>query len=261
MLVFPQLATGASALYPVIKRQGTRTVVNQMGDGSTVIFADDDAALVQWELHAVGLTGAEWNAIDSFFQQVSGRWQTFTFLDPTANLLAESETLSAAVWTKGASVGLTAGVADPLGTTRATTVVNAGASVAGINQVLQVPGNFQYCLSAWVRSSGGSNVTLIAGASTSTVTASAVWNRVVLAAGAGSSSVTSVTFALELPAGGSADIFGLQVEAQLAPSYYKVTGAVGGVYSQARFASDQLTVTAQGTDVYDAVIRIVSPES
>jgi hypothetical protein len=66
---------------------------------------------------------------------------------------------------------------------------------------------------------------------------------------------------LQIAAGASIDVFGLQVEAQLAPSNYKMTGASGDVYSQARFASDQVTVTAQGTDVYDAVIRIVSPEN
>jgi hypothetical protein len=53
----------------------------------------------------------------------------------------------------------------------------------------------------------------------------------------------------------------MQAEAQLGPSDYKPTGARGGVYSKARFDTDQLTVTAQGTEVHDAVIRIVSTES
>jgi LysM repeat protein len=261
MIVFPQLVTGASALYPVLKARWKRTVVNVLGDGSTDVFSDNDAALVEWELHATGMTGAEWNAIDSLLQQVSGRWQTFTFLDPTSNLLAESETLSSSAWTKGALVGLTAGVVDPLGTTRATTLTNTGSSVAGISQVLPVPGNFQYCLSAWIRSSGGSSVTLSAGTNSQSVSTSAVWSRVALAAGGGSSSASTVIFGLQLPIGGAADVFGLQAEAQLAPSDYKVTGVSGGVYPQARFALDQIPVTARGTDVYDAVIRIVSPEN
>ena len=53
----------------------------------------------------------------------------------------------------------------------------------------------------------------------------------------------------------------MQVEAQLAPSDYKMTTTRGGVYSNARFAQDQIAVTAQGTDVYDAVIRIVNTGS
>ncbi len=58
-----------------------------------------------------------------------------------------------------------------------------------------------------------------------------------------------MTFGAQLGAGASVDLFGMQVEAQLAASDYKMTGAAGGVYSKARFASDQITVTAQGTDV------------
>ena len=50
----------------------------------------------------------------------------------------------------------------------------------------------------------------------------------------------------------------MQVEAQLAASDYKKTGTQGGVYADARFAEDGLTGKAQSTDVFDAVIRIVS---
>jgi hypothetical protein len=48
------------------------------------------------------------------------------------------------------------------------------------------------------------------------------------------------------------------VEAQLAPSDYKMTGTSGGVFSAARFAADGITVTAQSTDVYDVAIQILS---
>lgn len=261
MLVFPQLSTGASALYPVLKQRRKRTVVNVLGDGSKDVFADTDFALVEWELHAIGLTASEWSAIDSFLQQTLGKWQTFTFLDPTGNLFAESETLSSAAWSTGALIELTAGVADPLGTTRATTLTNAGAGAEGVSQTLAVPGDYQYCLSAWIRSSAGASVVLTAGSGSQTVAASPLWSRAVLSANAGLSGATSVAFGLQIPSGASVDVFGLQVEAQLAPSDYKTTGTSGGVYPQARFATDQVTVTAQGTDVYDAIIRIVSPEN
>jgi hypothetical protein len=261
MLFFPQLSTGGSAGYPILKRRLKRTVVNVLGDGSKDVFADSDFALVEWEMHANGLTAAEWAAIDSLVQQAVGKWQTFTFLDPTGNLLAESETLSSTAWTTGGLIELTAGAADPLGTTRATTIVNAGGTAAGVDQTLAVPGSFQYALSAWVRSAGGSSVIFTVGASTQTIQTSSAWNRVSLAANAGLGTAGSVAFGLQIAAGASIDVFGLQVEAQLAPSNYKMTGASGDVYSQARFASDQVTVTAQGTDVYDAVIRIVSPEN
>jgi len=120
MLVFPQLTTGAAALYPVTKQGSQRTVVNALADGSTVVYADPDAAISGWALRATGLTLAEWNAIETLFEQTAGMAETFTFLDPVGNLLLQSENFGAGAWTVGALVQLTAGIADPFGTTRAT---------------------------------------------------------------------------------------------------------------------------------------------
>src|SRR5579862_6235088 len=107
MLVFPQLITGASALYPVTKTSIRRTVVNTLGDGTTDVYADPDAPASAWELRASGLTAAEWNAIETLFRATSGMWQAFTFLDPTGNLLLESETFGGAGWSNGALIQLT----------------------------------------------------------------------------------------------------------------------------------------------------------
>jgi hypothetical protein len=263
MLVFPQLITGASALYPLTKNSIQRTVVNTLSDGSLVTYTDPDGAAMAWELQASGLTAAEWNAIEALFQATSGMWQTFTFLDPTANLLLQSEDFGATAWTNGALIQLTTGIADPLGTTRATTVVNAGEATESVAQTLNVPGNFQYCLSVWARTNGGSSVTLAisttGGSVTQTFPLTGTWARINVSGNPGQST-TQVTFEAQLIAGASLDLFGMQVEAQLAPSDYKETGASGGVYAKARFAEDQITVTAQGTDVFDAVIKITDTE-
>ncbi len=263
MLVFPQLVTGASALYPVTKNSIQRTVVNSLGDGSTVVLADPDAAAAAWELKAQGMTLAEWTAIETLFQATSGMWQTFTFLDPAGNLLAQSENLAAGAWTNGALIELTTGISDPLGTTRATRVVNTGLAAESAAQTLNVPGNFEYCMSVWARTTGGSSVTLslsTTGASLQkTFALTTAWSRIALA-GNLAQSTTSATFAAQLAPGATVDLFGMQVEAQLGPSDYKQTQEQGGVYAKARFAQDSLTVTAQGTDVYDAAIQIVDTE-
>lgn len=260
MLVFPQLVTGASALYPVTRRSIQRTVVNMLGDGRTDVFADPDAAAAAWELRASGLTAVEWNAIEALFQATSGMWQTFTFLDPTSNLLARSEEFGDTAWTNGPLIELTTGIADPLGTTRATRVINAGQAAQAVAQILSVPGTFQYCLSVWARTVGGSNITLIQSQNSKTFSLSSQWTRVYFSGSPGQGT-TQVTFGAQLDAGASVDLFGMQVEAQLGPSDYKQTGASGGVYAKARFGADKITVTAQGTDVYDAVIQIVNTES
>jgi hypothetical protein len=264
MLVFPQLSTGASGLYPIGKTTRQRTVVNTLGDGETVVFADPDAASLGWELQAKGLTAAEWGAIEALFQATSGMWQTFTFLDPVGNLIAESEDFGASVWTNGALIDLTTGVTDPFGTTRATAVVNAGQGIEAVAQTLAVPGNFHYCLSVWARTDSGTSVTLnistAGGSAAKTFTLGAQWARVCLTANLGQSTDT-VTFGAQMTAGGSIDLFGMQAEAQLGRSDYKLTGTRSGVYANARFGADKITVTAQGTDVYDAVIQIVNTEN
>jgi hypothetical protein len=260
MLVFPQLSTGASALYPLTKTSRQRTVVNTLGDGSTDVYADPDAPSLGWEIHAKGLRAAEWNAIEALFQATSGMWQSFTFLDPVGNLIAESENFGASAWTNGALIALTSGIADPLGTTRATQVVNASLGTEAVTQTLAVPGNFHYCVSAWARTDSGTSVTLSIGSATKTFVLGTQWARISLAANLGLTTA-SVTFGAQLSAGGTIVLFGMQVEAQLGPSDYKLTGTSGGVYANARFGADTITVTAQGTDVYDAVLQIVNTEN
>jgi hypothetical protein len=263
MLVFPQLVTGAPALYPVTKTSIQRTAMNTLGGGSAVVLADPDAAAIAWELNAQGMTLAEWTAIQTLFQATSGRWLTFTFLDPVGNLLTQSEDLGAGAWTNGALIELTAGVGDPLGTTRATRVVNAGLAAESVAQALSVPGNFEYCVSVWARTSGGSSVSLTmstTGASSQkTFLLSGTWSRISLPGNLGEST-SPVTFGASLAPGATVDLFGMQVEAQPGPSDYKRTEGQGGVYSKARFARDSITVTAQGADVYDATIQIVDTE-
>jgi hypothetical protein len=255
MLVFPQLVTGASALYPITRRALERTAVNVLGDGRTDVFADPAAAATEWELRASGMTLAEWKAIETLFLATSGMWKTFTFLDPTGNLLADSENFSTGVWTNGGLIALTLAAADPLGTNRATRVTNAGLVAESVAQTLGVPGNFHYCLSVWARTTGASSVTLAIGSFAKSFVLNGTWKRISVATNLGTST-TSVTFGVELGVGAVVDLFGMQVEAQLAASDYKVTEGRGGGYSNARFGQDQLAVTAQGTDVYDATIRI-----
>lgn len=261
MLVFPQLATGASAVYPVTRKNVTRTVVNALGDGSTVVLDDPDAQTREWELQATGLTLSEWTAIDTLFQAVMGSFATFTFLDPAGNLLLQSENFGDPAWSNSPLIQLTPGVSDPLGTTRATQVVNAGSAAGTVAQTLAVPGNIRYTLSVWAKTTGVSNVTLSAsttgGNATQTIALTSQWQRVSLDVELGLDT-ESVVFGVVLDVGAIVDLFGMQVEAQPGASDYKETGESAGLYSQARFAADELTVTAKGTDVFDAVIRIMA---
>jgi hypothetical protein len=244
-MTFPQLM-----LAPVTKKILRRTVVNELADGHLDLFTDANAAAIQWEIGAGGMTAAEFESVRALFASVSGRWGSFTFLDPAGNLLAQSENFGVSPWVNGLS--LTTGVTDPFGTTRATHAVNtSGVAAQSIAQTLAVPSMYQYALSVWARSGA---VTLSIGTSTRRFVVGSTWTRV-------SMSGSGTVFAVGLDAGASADLFGMQVDAQIAASDYKKTGVLGGVFPKTRFADDTLTVTARGTDVYDAVIRIVNTEN
>ncbi len=264
MPVFPQLVTGASSIYPLRKQHNTRTVVNDLGDGKTVVYEDGDAATVEWELRLTGLTKTESDAIEAVFEAVSGQWGTFTFLDPAGNLLAQSDSFSNVVWTNGPELVLTAGVADPNGGTAAFGVVNQGQAGQMVAQGLDVPGNFHYSISVWARTTVGSSISLAAQTTGGSVSRpfhpDTTWRRFSMPLNLGQSTA-SVTFGVSLDAGASVQLFGMQVEAQLGASDYKHTGTRGGVYTKARFATDSLTMRAQGTDIFDTVIRIVAPEN
>ncbi len=218
-------------MYPVTRRNITRTVVNTLGDGSVVVLADPDAAMREWELQASGLTLNEWTGIDTLFQTVAGRFGTFTFLDPFGNLLLRSEEFGDPAWDSSPLIQLTPGVSDPLGTTRATQVVNAGSAAGTVTQTLAVPGNFRYTLTVWAKTTGVSNVTLSAttsgGSATRSIALTSQWQRVSLDVDLGLNT-ESVVFGMGLDVGAIVDLFGMQVEAQIGASDYKKTESNGG---------------------------------
>lgn len=260
MLVFPQLSSGCQVVYPVRKKPAVRTVVNSLSDGRRVVYSDADGAPVEWELRAEGLTLEERQAIEALHNAAGGRLRTFTFLDPTANLLARSEEFDQSAWVKDPLLTLTTGMADPFGGIAAVRVANVGAASQAVRQTLAAPGMFRYSFSIWARAVIGTSMTMqaLAGAVVASVVGvTPEWRRYELRAAPGAAS-NEVSFGIELASGASVDLFGAQVDSQPAASEYKRTGSRGGVYEFARFASDELTVRAEGTDVYSAAIRIVS---
>lgn len=259
MLYFPQLATGAGGQFPIRRRAVRRTVVNACLDGRMVKLGDPGASSVEWEMALTGLTSEEWGALKSLFEAVEGRLGSFGFLDPIDNLLKWSEDLSQATWTKDAGLELTAGVADPLGTTRATRITNSGGGAAVIQQTLAVPGGYQYCLSVWARSSEAGEVWLLrsseAGPAKKQFKTWGAWSRLVYSTKLEDASET-VSFGVELGAGRTVEVFGFQVEAQRGASQYKKTTSRGGVYTEAYFLEDALQLTSEGPGEHSGVVRV-----
>lgn len=255
MLTYPQLATGAMSQFPVRKQRRLRTVTNTAADGSSIKLADPGAEITEWQLEYAELTDDEVAALQQFFAAAEGTLNGFTFLDPTANLLAWSGKLDEAVWQRAPLLSITSGFADPGGGTKAWRLSNSGGAAQTITQTLEAPAGYLYCFSAYVRSSQAMQVTMLVGSQRAERAVTAEWTRITFAA-TGDPAAESIHFGLETPADGSLEVFGMQAEPQAGASVYKATTA-GGVYENARLRDDVLSITATGANRHSSRVNII----
>ena len=256
MLVFPQLRSGALAELPLQRTESYRTLWNVLPDGSSVLMADSGFAKVAWDLKYRGLSGNEAQALQSLFESAGGRLNTFTFVDPTANLLLWSTDLTEAVWSKDPELALTA-VSDAFEGGTGAQIANQGAAAQSILQTTDAPPSLQYCLSAYLRSESPAPVSLaIGGNVVATVVTGSVWQRYAVTSNGGTAQ--QVAFGLTIPTGMTVQVCGLQAEAQPAAGAYKSTTDRAGVYPNSRFDQDSLEVVASEAGVFACSVRIVS---
>jgi hypothetical protein len=247
MLTYPQLATGAICQFPLRKSRRTRTVSNRAADGSTIKLADPAAAITEWRLEYTDLSDDEAQALGEFFISAEGSLIGFTFLDPAGNLVAASEELDAQVWQKDPMLTLSKG-------SGLWTLSNVGGAEQSLWQTLEVPGRYMYCVSAYVRSAAPASIGLRIGTQTTYHSASSSWSRI-FAVGTGGADDESMLFGIEVAAGSSLDVYGVQVEPQGGASVYKVSTR-GGVYTDAHLASDELKMTCTGVNRNSCTVNV-----
>jgi len=261
MLYFPQLSSGATGQYPIKKHRVERTILNQLSDGSTVKFADTGAELVQWQLAYQDLTDSEIANLQQFFAACEGQLTSFTFLDPMENLLTWSEDLTQPVWESSTLLQRTAGIDDPNGGSSATRITNPTAADINVEQNVNAPGGLVYSLSVYVRRQSGSTISLFRqttdASGSESYALAATWQRVSLS-GSLSSVATSISVGITVPAGNSVDVYGWQLEAQPAPSAYKVSFSASGVYSNAHLSQDSLAVTTTAPNRNQCTITLTA---
>ena len=261
MLFYPQLQTGNVAQFPLKKHLRLRTVENQLMDGSRVIQRGLQPLATEWELRYNGLSDIERIAIEQFHSQTEGRLQSFTFLDPTSNLLRWSEDLSKTVWTRDAGLAVTGGIASPGGGVRASRLTNNTAIAQKIKQTVSASGSFTYCLSVKARATQPSTFFLFIGEGSSRITKELVaetgW-RLYWVTGNFQSSAETLEFGVETSAGQSLEIFGMQAGPQPGPGDYVRTGATSGVNSGVRFTDDRLSITTSGPDDTAMTVRLTT---
>jgi hypothetical protein len=193
-------------------------------------------------------------ALQLFFTEMEGSLNNFMFLDPAANLLAWSEDLTNAVWEAAPFLTPSGGVTDPLGGTGAWQLANTGEGAQTLAQTLNTPTSYTYSFSVYAFSSQPSTIQLQLGNNSTQAVLNSRWNRIQIS-GIGEAAANSVEIAIELPAGATVSVFGPQVEAQPAPSAYKIA-TTGGVYANARFRDDALTITSTDVNRHSATVNI-----
>jgi hypothetical protein len=238
-LFYPQLTQ-----FPVVKRRKMRTIVNRSADGRVIALADAAGETTEWQLQYSELSDSELATLETFFASAEGTLNGFTFLDPESNLLAYSGTLDNAAWAAAPELKVTAQQGYY-------TLQNNGAAAQGLTQTLgAAPAGYLYCLSADVRAAAGTTVTMLIGSQQSTFTVGANWQRIVFAA------ADTATFGLQIAAGASVDVNGMQAEAQAGASVYRATTS-GGVYEGARLGADQLEIVTAGPNRHGCTLTVI----
>jgi len=261
MLHYPQLTSGSVCQFPVKRRTTLRTVSNELPSGDNIRMSDPGAARVRWQLQYLGLTDRERTAIEQLFEAAEGRLTTFSFLDPTDNLLLWSEDYTKSVWTVDPLLQVTSGITDPFGGSDATQVTNTAQAAQSAAQSIGGASWFQYCFSVYLRSDTPSTIQIVFSAAgqelRSAIAVSTMWTRATKT-GSIPSNLDVISFRLELPAGARVSAFGAQVEPQLAAGHYKKTLDRAGVYSGTRFDSDSLTITTDTPNQHSCSVSLVS---
>ena len=260
MLYYPQLSSGAITQYPARRTSGTRTVVNEMPDGSFVKLADPDATDYQWELQYSGLSDGERETLEQFFLEAGGRLKTFTFVDPIGNGLRWSEDLSASVWRKDGMISI-AGQEELIRGGRVSRITNAGQMSQGLEQTVSAPAQMVWCLSAFVKSNAPTLVRCklqnADAAIDSLWTAVPEWTQV-WCSGALPGSAGDLTARFEFEGGSTLDIGAMQLQAQPRPGQYARTTAANGLFAFTRFDSDVIEFRANGADDHSVTVFLRS---
>ncbi len=248
-MIYPNLRSGVAVQYPLRRRTRHHIVSSRTPGGYVSRIRGGSEPEVGWTLRYENLTDAEAQALEDLFTATGGGLESFTFVDPMANLLAWSEDLSAGAWLK---TGL---LVEPF-TERGLNcfrLTNAGQGTAWLEQLLPLPGG-RICMSCEARWAPGGWVYVNAGVGDAMNLLGTNW-QLRWATGQAAAGGTSMC-GVGVPAGGGVEVRRLQAEVQAIPSAYKTSYERSGIYSSARFDMNGLKIVADGPDRNRAVVRV-----
>jgi hypothetical protein len=240
-LFFPQLSSGALAQYPVKRVKSVHTAGYLAEDGTKIMHFDPQGSTLMWQLSYSGLNQSEVGALETLFEACCGQFRGFTFIDPVANLLGPQ-------W-----------LTDPLVQVTGTVFTNTGNVPGAAYQTLASPAGYTYSFSVPGNLSADSSavLTLAAnGPSSQNQVVVALNQPLIVYSGALADAGMGFTIRILLQPGQSIDLSQAQLEAQPVPSPFRQ--ALGGVYVNAHWATDELTFVAQDPGSFAANLSIVT---
>ncbi|MDE3196794.1 MAG: hypothetical protein KGN84_10650 [Acidobacteriota bacterium] len=256
MSFFPQLASGVVTQLPFRRTRNWRAIANVLESGEQISLADPDGGAIAWKLRYSDLTDAEVQSLSALFSASNGSYGSFTFVDPLANLIAWSEDLSRPDWQPG-QLTTAVGLADPLGTQRASVIANPSAGAQQLSQTLAIPGNYVACFSVWLRSDTPTPVTLQRDGVQNAIGVTSQWKRYFVT-GTGVAGAAQSAFSVAVAAGHAVICWGFQVEAQPYPSTYRQTQQAFGIYEETYFVEDSLTIANTAPGLSSCDIDLIS---
>lgn len=240
-LFFPQLSSGTLSQYPVKRIKGVHTAGYMAEDGTKVMYFDPDGSSLTWQLSYSGLNADEVTALETLFEGCRGQFHAFTFLDPVGNLLGPA-------WQT-----------DPNIQVSGTIFTNSGNAAASASQALPIPAGYTYCFSLPGNLSADPSATLTivaSGPSSQQQVVLSLKDPLLVYSGALTDAGSTFTIGVQLQPGQSVDLSEAQLEAQPVPSPFRP--AVGGVYTNAHWATDELTFVAEGPNSYNTSFSILT---
>jgi hypothetical protein len=238
--VFPTLAT-----LPLTREARFTSRINRTPDYTEMRAQDQTGPLFRWSLQLGPLSDAEATTLQSFYATCNGGYQTFAFLDPLDNLLQWSQDVTQACWqaTSPSSLQVTSGGSDPLGGSGAQTLLNTVASVNTVSQSLAAnPQGMTLTASVWLIGSAPVTLRVSDGGSqnfAAVISPTGSWQRYTVT-GTFAASGSQIVWAVDLPANGSAELFGAQLVATPGPGAYTRTTTVSGFHPHCCFDSQSL---------------------
>jgi hypothetical protein len=254
---FPLVAGAVSVQLPLQRTWKPAQAVLLTPGGDWHLRALPTGEYVEWNLKFTNLTEAEAQTLQRFHSDMRGSYHSFRFCDPLRNLLAWSEDPTQAPWGKTDALAVTLGSAPIAGARQTSQLLNLSSSEGLIQQTVGCSASFAYSVSVTAKSDSQSTIAILIGGQRHTVTLGGQWHEYTFSAMPGGTS-DQVTFAVAIPTGGEVELGGVHAEfGACSPEYRKSEGRQG-LFTNARFKDDLLTVSSEERGFISAEATVVA---